>query len=326
MNTDYVTSLLSARSKFALYVSIPVCAVGFISELCSIIVFLSLKTFRQNSCAFYLMSMALFNLIRFILSSPFLAISMAFPINFLSVSFFYCQLRNFVVAACNFSALSCLCLAIIDQYFATSSRPRWQQWSNPRIAHRAVIIAALIWAGHAVPFFLYFNQLSPVNAALCISSNAVLYEYNVYVYYLTYGNLFPLIAAIFGLLAFRNARSLTTRPNPLVRRELDKQLTTMVLVEICVYVCTYMPFSIIYTISSFNTNNNPVFLAQLKLANAITLTLTFLSYGNSFYTYSCVSRRFRHQAKYVFYDMHMNRHRQNQIKPSHIETIRITEE
>ncbi|UJR08394.1 hypothetical protein I4U23_012665 [Adineta vaga] len=325
MNTDYITSLLSARSEFALYVSIPFCAIGIISELCSIIVFLSLKTFRQSSCAIYLMSMASFNLIRFILSSQFLAISMAFSINFTSI-FFYCQLRNFIAAACKFSSLSCLCLAVIDQYFATCSRQRWQQWSNIPIARRAIIIATLIWIGHAIPFFLYFNELSPINPALCISSNPILFEYNVYGYYFTYGNLFPLIGIIFGLLAFRNARSLITRTNPLVRRELDKQLTKMVLVEIFVYVCTYMPFSITYAISSFNTNKDPIFLTELKLVNAITLTMTFLSNGNSFYTYVCVSKRFRAQAKHVFYDMHMNRRRQNRINPSHIKTLPTIEE
>jgi hypothetical protein len=36
---------------------------------------------------------------------------------------------------------ACLCLATIDQYFATCTSPRWQQWSNITIAHWLAIIS-----------------------------------------------------------------------------------------------------------------------------------------------------------------------------------------
>ncbi|CAF1158331.1 unnamed protein product [Adineta ricciae] len=319
MDMDYIALLASARSKFALYVSIPTCFISIISEFLSLLIFLSLKTFRQNSCSFYLMFMALFNLIRMTCSTSFIAISMAFSTNFTSVLLLYCQIRAFLVATCNLSALICLCLSVIDQYFATCFRPTWQRFSNIRIAHRMMVIITLISSCHAILYLIYLNQLSPTNPSVCISSNSIFSQYHVYGFFITYGNLFPLIAVTFGLLAYRNARSLSTRANLLVRRELDKQLTTMVLVEICVYVCTYTPYSIVNTVSSLNTNRDPILLAKLSLANAITLTISFLSNGNSFYTYICVSKRFRRQAKYVLYDLYINKCRPNRIMPANIE-------
>ncbi|UJR12250.1 hypothetical protein I4U23_016427 [Adineta vaga] len=319
MDTAYIASLASTRSKIGLYVSIPICFIAILSEFFSLLVFLSLKTFRESSCSFYLMFMALFNFIRLIFSTSFIAISMAFPVNFTSTIVFYCQIRSFLSATCYLSALTCLCLSVIDQYFATCSRPQWQRWSNIRIAYRLILITIVIWFCHATIYYIYLDQLSIINPSICSSSNLQFNQYHAYVYTIVYGNLFPLIAVIFGLLAFRNARSLATRANPLIRRELDKQLTTMVLVEICVYVCTYMPYSIIYVISTLNTNRNPVFLAQLSLASAITFTLSFLSNGNSFYTYMCVSKRFRRQAKYVLYDLLANKCQQNRIIPIHTE-------
>ncbi|CAF1193746.1 unnamed protein product [Adineta ricciae] len=234
-------------------------------------------------------------------------------------------MRTFLVSTCNLSALTCLCLSVIDQYFATCTRPQWHRYSNIRIAHRVIITITLIWCCHAILFLINFNQLSPINPSICIASNFIFLQYNVYLYFITYGNLFPLIAVVFGLLAYRNARTLLTRTNPIIRQELDKQLTTMVLVEICVYVCTYTPFSIVNSISSLNTNKEPIFLAKLSLANAIALTLSFLSNGNSFYTYVCVSKRFRRQAKYVLYDLFISKcGRENRIIPVNTENPATT--
>ncbi|CAF0926133.1 unnamed protein product [Adineta ricciae] len=288
--------------QFALYVSIPTC----------------LKTFRRSSCAFYLLIMSVFNLIRLVFSTSFVTISMAFTINWTSAIIFYCQIRNLIVATCVISAVTMLCLAIIDQYFATCTRPQWQKWSNIKIAYRLTIIISTIWTANGVLYMIYLRQMSPINTAVCIPVDRIFLQYHVYGYFLTLSNLFPLIAVIFGILSYRNARTLTTRTHPLVRRELDKQLTVMVLVEITVYVFTYLPYSITSGFLQLNTNRDPVTLAQLNLINAVTLTINILTNGSSFYTYICVSQRFRRQAKYVLYDVYMNRFRQNRVEPERV--------
>ncbi|CAF1307339.1 unnamed protein product [Adineta ricciae] len=261
----------------------------------------------------------LFNLIRLLFATSFICISMAFSMNFTSISFLYCRIRGFLVATCNISALLCLSLAVIDQYLATCFRPQWRQYSNIRVARRAIIIITLVSVCHGLLYFIYFNQLSSINPSVCMATNSIFYQYHVYGLSIVYGNLFPLIAVIFGFLAYRNARSLLTRTNPIIRRELDKQLTSMVLLEIGIYACTYTPYSIINAISALNTNREPVYLAQLSLINAIALSISFLSNGNSFYTYNFASKRFRRQTKYVFYDVFMNKCRRNRIIPINIE-------
>ncbi|CAF1588538.1 unnamed protein product [Adineta ricciae] len=325
MDSDYVTSLYHIRSQFSTYVTIPICILSIIGEIFNIIVFLSLKTFRQNSCAFYLMSMSIFNFIRLVFSTLFIVISTAFSIDWSFALFYYCQFRNLIVASCNLSAITCLCLAIADQYFATCSRHRLQQWSNIKIAYRVTGTIAIVWILHAIPYCIYFNQLSMSNNAVCITKNPIFLKYHTYGYFLTYGNLFPLIAVIFGVMSFRNARNLTTRANLLVRRELDKQLTMMVLVEICVYVLTYIPYSISNGYSTLNTNRDPTFLAQLNLINTVTMTLSIISNGNSFFIYICVSRRFRRQAKYVLYENCRNHNSINRIAPERTEMQVVTE-
>ncbi|CAF1512217.1 unnamed protein product [Adineta ricciae] len=325
MSSEYIALLFYIRSQFATYVSIPICILCSISELFSIIVFLSLKTFRQSSCAFYLMIMSVFNFIRLVFGTSLIIISTAFPINWTPVLLYYCQLRTSIIGLCYLGAITTLCLAVIDQYFATSARPQWQRWSNIKFAHRLVLIITIIWAFHASLFFIYFNQLALSNTATCIATNQIFVQYYIYGYFFTYGNFFPLVSAIFAVLAFRNARSLATRTNPVVRRELDKQLTVMVLVEVCVYICTYLPFAISNGFSSLNTNRDPILLAQLNLINAVTLAIFTISNGNSFFTYICVSKRFRRQAKYVFYETYTNRCGKNRVNPNEMEIQVMTD-
>jgi hypothetical protein len=88
-----------------------------------------------------------------------------------------------------------------------------------------------------------------------------------------------LIAAVFGLMAYRNIRHLTRYKVSLFRHELDKQLTTMVLVQILIYFCTFLPYSIQSVYVLITKIDDPVFDAKMKLASIITLHFTVLSYA-----------------------------------------------
>ncbi|CAF1499738.1 unnamed protein product [Adineta steineri] len=121
MNAEYITSLYNARLQFGRYVAIPMFFIGFISEFLSIIVFLSLKTFRENSCAFYLLFYQL-------LLHQWRLQSIGHLLQFIIVKF-----EVFFHSTCTFGAIIILCLAVIDQYFATCTRVRWQRWSTTSI-------------------------------------------------------------------------------------------------------------------------------------------------------------------------------------------------
>jgi hypothetical protein len=69
---------------------------------------------------------------------------------------------------------------------------------------------------------------------------------------------------------------------PLVRRELDKQLTAMVLAQIFVSSYADLPFITVNTLQlSMNLNNDPVVQAQILMSYNITLTFSYLYYAVS---------------------------------------------
>jgi hypothetical protein len=105
-------------------------------------------------------------------------------------------------------AMTCLYLAIIDQYFTTSSRPCWQHWCNIKLAHRLTRIPLIICTLHAIPYFVLYNHIisSWSNQTSCQITNDEFIEYHTYGYILILNTHFSLITAVFGLMAYHNAR------------------------------------------------------------------------------------------------------------------------
>jgi len=185
-------------------------------------------------------------------------------------SLFYCKIRPYFAQLCLGSSLSCFCLATIDQYFATCFRPRWQQLCNIKLAHRLVIANALFWMLHGITYLVYFDiiQSSTTNETTCMSTNLIFNAYRGYFFVLVLSGYLPIgIAAVFGFLAYRNVQQLAYRTVPLVRRELEKQITVMVLVQVLVGIVTLTPYT---TTNAFSTNNNSVNQVQIQFVIAIT--------------------------------------------------------
>lgn len=282
MASSVSASVTFVIKEMVVYGVIPMFIIGVIGGCLNVIIFLSLKTFRQSSCAFYLMVMSMFDVSRFFLSVLPYLMRRGFETDWGVSSLFFCKIRFGLFSTSTLSSMTCLCLAIIDQYFATSFCPRWQQWCSIQLAHRLTTIFSIIWILHAIPYFVFLNHVtSPLtNQTECQVTNNIFNQYISYGYYIVLTNLLPLIAVVFGLIAYYNARHLGFRTVPLVRRELDKQLTVMVLVQILITFCTLVPFSannIFVTIKSQETD--PVFVAKQRLSSSIISNINILNFA-----------------------------------------------
>lgn len=281
MASSLIASISLIVKEIAIYGMIPMFIIGLTGGCLNVIIFLSLKTFRQSSCAFYLMVMSIFDIIRFFSSVLPYFMRLGFANDWPASSSFFCTIRYGLFTTSTLSSMTCLCLAIIDQYFANCSRPRWQQWCSIQLAHRLTAIFSIIWILHAIPYFVFYNHvISPVsNQIACQITNAVFNQYISYGYYVVLTNLLPLIAVFFGLMAYYNARHIGLRTVPFIRRELDKQLTVMVLVQILILFCTLVPFSAINIFTIITSQaTDPVFAAKLRLAQVIISSLNILNH------------------------------------------------
>ncbi len=262
---------------------IPILAAGLLGGVGNIIVFISLRTFRQNSCAFYLMFMSFVNLGQLLMGLTIRIIIYGFGIDWTLSSLFYCKFRNYSLQPCVLTSLTCMFLATVDQFFATCSNPRLQQWSNIKLAHRLTAGFTLFWIIYAIPCLFYYTQIvSPITGKIvCTVVYRTFQQYNTYFTMLVLEGILPFsITILIGSMAYYNVRHVAHRTVPLVRHELDKQLTTMVLVQVFYNTFVFAPF-IVMTVVSLNTSTiqDPVIIAELQFANVISFILFYLYFA-----------------------------------------------
>ena len=153
-------SLTIIAKQIVIYFGIPCFIAGIIGGFCNLMVFFSLHTFQENSCAFYLKIMSIFNIAQMITGLVPRIMTTGFDIDWTQTSIFYCKFKYFSLQYAATMSSTCLCLATIDQYLSTCTRPRWQQWCNIKIAHRVLSICAIIWFFEKTTVLIFFNHMN----------------------------------------------------------------------------------------------------------------------------------------------------------------------
>lgn len=304
MSTTFILSINYAVQRLTIFYGIPIFILGVLGAILNLLVFLTSRTFREKSCIFYLIVISILDLIRLFTSTLPNIVSWGFDIDWTRTSLAFCKIKVFIFTICALGSITCLCLAIIDQYLATCFRPQWQKWCNLKIAHRLTSCFLFLWFLHGIPYFIFYNHIvSPsTNKTICQITNPAFIQYHTYGYFVVLTNILPLITVIIGVLAYRNSQQLVRQKIPVVRRELDNQLTKMVLIQIFVYICTFLPYTIQSMCALLIQNNDIIFQMKMKLISIITIYLAILNYTSSFYIYVCVSKCFRQHLKYILYE------------------------
>ena len=280
-------SALSAvgTKEFTIYFGVPILIIGVIGGVLNIIVFLSLKTFGQSACTFYLTIMSFVNIGQLIANLLSRIMMTGWGLHFTDSSPVYCKFRYYYLQVCGLTSYSCMCLATIDQFLATSRRHQWQQFLTIRRARFSSMLFCLVWLLHGIPAIIFFYPVaSPRTGTIsCSFTNEIFQKYYTYFYTLTLMGLIPTsITVLFGCLAYRNVRQIPYRAVPLARRELDKQLTSMVLVQVVynfIVMAPYISVQIILYTANFHIQSPN----YIQLLSGIRIT------GLLYYLYFAVS-------------------------------------
>ncbi len=282
MSSSSNSSLPFIAQQITIYGGIITLVFGIIGDLLTLIVFLSLETFRQSSCAFYLTIMSFVNTGQLLFGLFSHILIAGFTIDWTVSSIAYCKFRSTCVQLCGSISYACLCLATIDQYFATCTRVRWQQWSNIKLAHRLIILSIIVSILLLIPYPIFLDHVKLASGIIsCTMNNIIMLQYrNYFVVLFMLGYIPDLITVVFGILAYRNVQQIAYRTVPLVRRELDKQLTTIVLIQVIINAITNIPFATIVAIMYATTNiTNPVIKNIIQFIYNVTYIITFTYFG-----------------------------------------------
>jgi hypothetical protein len=218
-----------AAAQIVIYIGFLILISGLIGNTLNIIIFTSLKTFRQTSCALYLTAASFANILHLLANLLSRILITGYNTDLTKTSTVLCKLRQYVATIAPLMALSCMCFATVDQF--ASLTIRWRHFSQRHVACRLVTVAMIFWCLTNIPVIIYqYNYFSSTtNQWTCAITNTYFAIYNsrVYVPFLL-GFVQLMIRISFGLLAFVNVRSLANRQTAIIRLERDKQITSMV--------------------------------------------------------------------------------------------------
>ena len=276
------TSLAFISQQVVIYVGLFLFIAGLIGGPLVLLVFLSLKTYRESSCAFYLTVMSFVNIFHLFTGLLTFIMINGFGISWTNMSLFYCKFRIFYVQLCVLTSLTCMCFATIDQFLATCSNPRWHRRNNIKFARYLVIGAITVWFLVLIPFILCTDHM--VSATTGISSCGITNTgfqsyYSLFHRPILTSGLPVIIMGLFGILAFRNVQKIAYRTVPLVRRELDKQFTTMTLVHVFYDMVVLTPqIVVVILIDIVGTPSNSDIATKLASILNITSVLTYFQF------------------------------------------------
>ncbi|UJR38101.1 hypothetical protein I4U23_030781 [Adineta vaga] len=310
--------------EITIFFGIPIFIAGLLGDIFNLIVFLSLKTFRENACAFYLTVMTAADVGQLLTGLLSRILISGFAIDWTIVSFFYCKFRAYCFQFFSLTSFVCMSLASVNQFLATSSNLYLQSLSNIKIAARIVPILVSIWLIHGILYLIYYTLIPVGNTGIftCASSNLIFEQYHLYGVTVFYGSILPVsINGIFGILAYHNSHQLDRRAMSFVQLELDKQLISIIFVQFICHLIATVPYVVSTILSDTSIiKNDPVIAAKMQVVTAVTTCVYYLNYAIPFYMYIWVSQRFRRQFIYAFFEIYINKWRQrvavvNQVVP-----------
>jgi hypothetical protein len=297
-NSSSLPSLLatfnSVQWSFS-YIILPICFVlGNLGTGLNLLIF-GRHSSRVSSCLLYFLSASIANI--FILNFGLLLrlLRGIWSIDPGVTSLWFCRWRTYLVSIL-FSIYRCsILLACIDRMCASSRRVGMRAWSQPKVAHRMVVINCVLW------FIVYIPNLvfHTIAYGQCLAPPDTTYATYLTIFTLCQGLLIPLGMTVCGIITLSHLKSMQTRVVAVVigvdqERGVAGQFTIMLLVQVCtdclcnlLYPC-YLIYSLIFPVSQ-----SPQIAAINSFLISMSFTLPYLNYSAAFYLHTLSSPSFR---------------------------------
>jgi hypothetical protein len=275
--------ILSFSQKFSLNFTFAIFIIGGIGNLLNICVLTTLKPFRSNPCAFYLIVESIVNTCQLCILFIIYLLPIPNDCDPGDASIIWCKLQNGLPQLFRLLSTSMVCFAAFDQFLCTNPQLIIQQKSSLRLARRLLIVAICLWTAHSITYGISY-QIVPLNGCI-ITSIAVIRYYSFFYYPFLHGLLPIFTSTLFSLLAYRNVRHLVRRQVAVVRRRLHRQLTAMIFIRVICFVLLLLPYTIyrIWSLTSTISPANSYPYAIEQLVFSISAAVLDLNYAVRFH-------------------------------------------
>ena len=271
-------NILKVVPQYSFYIGCIIFISGIIGNTLNILVFTNLKLFRTNGSAVFLTVESISNLIYQILSFTLPTLTVIYGDDLTARSLVWCRLRYIWAQTCVLTSFFMVCFAACDQFFSTNCRFNLRLTCTLKLARYVAFVEPCMCLVHSVLFGFSFDIQSSLGCAI---SNPTWARYASLFYYPVLTGLLPIVvASSFSLLAFCNVRRIIRLRVPIVRRELDRQMTAMVFVRVVFLVILTLPYATyrIYVINFPFSRTDRLQYAIGQLLQAIFLTFMRLNF------------------------------------------------
>ncbi|CAF1028147.1 unnamed protein product [Adineta ricciae] len=288
---------------------------GTIGNFLNTMIFSRLKPFHGNRCAFYFTMEAIGGIVFLFLG---LINSIARQIHgsdLVDSVLIWCRIRFITMHGMALILFFTICCAACDQFWSTHYRFGVRYQYPLKLARYIMLISSCIWLSHSIVFALFLNIQS--SSSGCVITNFILIWYSTYCFYpILYGPLQIFLAFVFSLLAYRNVRHIIRQQISIERRQLDQQMTAMVLIRVIFCLILGLPYTCfrIYIINHPFTRSNLLRYTIGQILQIIVSLLFSANFASNFYIFFATSAQFRRQVKYFF------RQKTNRVRPFNVIT------
>ncbi|CAF1433271.1 unnamed protein product [Adineta ricciae] len=270
-------SLIYIAQQITIYGGCCILIAGVFGNAIDIYIFSVVPSYRRNPAIFYFRIASITNII-FLMIHLSIRIALGFGIDVTRISTSWCKSRTYLLYSLAMIVLSCICMAMIDQFLVTSRHVKLRNLSNIRWAHRLVIIIIIIGFLHAIPAALFYDILPTTGMCEITNSNYATYRSAFLLGTLT---LIPIIVTLlFGYLTYRNIHSVRA----LAEQHADQHIVRMTLFQVVLVNVCLIPYGIIVTYS-YITKNQMKDASRLIHESFIVSLLTLWDYG--YYSVTC---------------------------------------
>ncbi|CAF0802365.1 unnamed protein product [Adineta steineri] len=232
--------ILKFATQYSLYTGYITFSFGIIGNVLNLLVFTQLKQFRTNRCAFYITIESISNLIYQIFYISLTVSASVYGDAITGGTNSWCKYRIILPQMCALTTFYMICCSAVDQFFSTNYRYNFRQMCTLKIGRYFAFIFICFAIIHSSALGSPYHIQGTLG---CVLSNYVALQYSTYFFYPVLIGLLPItIATSFSILAYRNVRHIVRRQLPIVRRNLDKQITAMVLMRVIAFVCLLLPY------------------------------------------------------------------------------------
>ena len=307
--SNSASSILIIQGQLLRYMPLITILTGTIGNTLNCLIF-TRRSLRENSCSIYFLTSSIANFLPIYFGCLTRLLS-TFDINPVpSQMALYCKTKTFLTYLGLASSTWFIVGACADRYASSCSTVRMRSFSKVKIARRVVILLSFI------VILIYFQMIFCFNGNVqgpnCYPSTSFCNTYNDFNLLLTYSLFPPILMLILGWMTIRNVRT-----GQHIRKEAnvkDRQLTTMLVIQVVCVTILSMPISIQKIYSEMTLNQIKSTEAKLieNFFATFVVLLALMNASTSFYLFTLTGKVFRKELKLLVFS---NR-RQVNVDPS----------